>query len=1416
MKKTLTFLMLVLTLVINGKSQIISQYIETDSGTEPKGIEIWNNTSGTLDFSTNNLVIEKGTNGGTPSEDFTLDAGTLDAGDVIVIGTSNLQATTEGNGSVFYDKSFTFNGDDALVVKYGGTTTDVFGEPGVDPGSEWVGNGVSTKNQNISLLGGINSGDTDGWSDPSGRFETTSTTPSGANGDEGFGIAPVSGGNANPAITNIEHTPLAPTSSDAVTVTADITDSDGTIQTTELHWGTESGNLTNTIGMSTTRATYSTDSPIPAQADGTTVYYEVYAQDNDGGESTSTEMSYAVANASTTTIPYNNDFAAGFDDIYTISVAGQNVWTINDEFARGNGYNGDNPEEDWMIIPGINLDNYSNEVLTFETKYKYGSEDADNYLKLFYSNNYSGIGDPTSADWTELAYTQPTNADEWIGSGDIDLSAISGTSVYIGFKYYSTDDARRWDVDNITIEEVSNLSPEISNLEYTPQTVTSSDAVAVTADITDSDGTIQTAELHWGTESGNLTNTIGMSTTRASYSTDSPIPAQADGTTVYFEVYAQDNGGAETTSTEMSYTVTDPATATLPYLQPFDTDLGEMYTYSQVGDETWEWGSFEDDEYAEMSGYSGSAQENIDWLITPAFDFTSAQNLTLNFDEIINYGTGNIDDEQEVLVSTDYSGIGDPTTASWTELTVTGRSDGGSWDFFSVDEVDLSAYEGESSVHIAFRYTSTTGGAATWRPDNILIEEQTLNPSITVSTPNGGESWEQGSSQEITWTSSNLTGNVKIDLVSSETTTLAASTEDDGTFSWDIPNDQTIADDYLVRITSVDNETVSDVSDATFAITAPAIPGELVITEIMYNPPESGNDSLEFIEIYNFGDFAVNLNGYYFDAGVEFIFPDHILNAGDYVVVAINQTAFEDFFGTSAFEWTNGALSNGGEDIILMDSEGTEIDAVSYSDAAPWPENADGDGPSLTLCDPSSDNSLGENWIASTEFAGLNDEDMLVLAKPGAPCGTGNLAADFDALETELSVGGTATFIDLTSGGPQYWEWTFEGGTPETSNTQNPDNIVYNTAGTYDVTLTVYNENGMDIITKEDFITVYDAPQADFTSDVTTIAVDGEVMFEDASTGNPTSWEWTFEGGTPASYTGQTPPAVVYSAEGTYDVTLTVSNEHGETTELKEDYITVTLEPAANFEAAETTLLVGESTTFTDLSSGEPASWEWTFEGGDPATFSGQNPPAVTYDSEGTFDVTLVVSNDVGENTLVREDYIVVGYEPEADFEATPLTLLEGQSVSFTDMSNNNPESWSWTFNGGLPAASSAQNPVVTYNDFGVYDVTLEVTNEFGSDAETKIEYIIVNGVGIEQLSLEEEKLIVYPNPAIDIVNVLTLPDTEAQVRILSAMGKQILTKKISDEKTTLNVGNLPSGIYIVEMLDTTIGQRITKRLIVK
>jgi hypothetical protein len=179
-----------LTLSWDNNAQIISQYVETDSGTSPKGIEIWNNTGASIDLSTTNLVIEKGTNGGTPSTDVTVDTGTLAADQVMVIGTADIQNVATNNGAMYVNKSFTFNGNDALVVKLDGTITDVFGTPNSDPGSNWSGNGVSTENSNIGLLDGISTGNTSGFTDPSTRFTTITDSPTASNGLIGFGIKP--------------------------------------------------------------------------------------------------------------------------------------------------------------------------------------------------------------------------------------------------------------------------------------------------------------------------------------------------------------------------------------------------------------------------------------------------------------------------------------------------------------------------------------------------------------------------------------------------------------------------------------------------------------------------------------------------------------------------------------------------------------------------------------------------------------------------------------------------------------------------------------------------------------------------------------------------------------------------------------------------------------------------------------------------------------------------------------------------------------------------------------------------------------------------------------------------------------------------------------------------------------------------
>jgi len=95
------------------------------------------------------------------------------------------------------------------------------------------------------------------------------------------------------------------------------------------------------------------------------------------------------------------------------------------------------------------------------------------------------------------------------------------------------------------------------------------------------------------------------------------------------------------------------------------------------------------------------------------------------------------------------------------------------------------------------------------------------------------------------------------------------------------------------------------------------------------------------------------------------------------------------------------------------------------------------------------------------------------------------------------------------------------------------------------------------------------------------------------------------------------------------------------------------------------------------------------------------------------------------------EDYTVAissggGLPPVANFSASATTIFEGDSVTFTDLSTNNPDAWDWVFDGGTPGTSTVQNPTVTYNAAGTYTVTLTASNAFGSDVEQKIGYITV------------------------------------------------------------------------------------------
>jgi PKD repeat protein len=167
----------------------------------------------------------------------------------------------------------------------------------------------------------------------------------------------------------------------------------------------------------------------------------------------------------------------------------------------------------------------------------------------------------------------------------------------------------------------------------------------------------------------------------------------------------------------------------------------------------------------------------------------------------------------------------------------------------------------------------------------------------------------------------------------------------------------------------------------------------------------------------------------------------------------------------------------------------------------------------------------------------------------------------------------------------------------------------------------------------------------------------------------------------------------------------------------------------ADFSASPTQVVQGGSIQFSDLSTGSPNTWSWSFPGGTPSTSSLQNP-TVTYNTAGTYNVTLTATNGVGSSDVeTKTGYIQVitsGSAPVANFTASSTSVAISNAVSFTDQTAGNPIAWSWSFPGGTPSTSTQQNPVVTYNTLGTYSVTLIATNGAGNDTETKTDYITV------------------------------------------------------------------------------------------
>jgi hypothetical protein len=158
---------------------------------------------------------------------------------------------------------------------------------------------------------------------------------------------------------------------------------------------------------------------------------------------------------------------------------------------------------------------------------------------------------------------------------------------------------------------------------------------------------------------------------------------------------------------------------------------------------------------------------------------------------------------------------------------------------------------------------------------------------------------------------------------------------------------------------------------------------QIVINEILYEIPGTG-ELEEFIELHNAGTSDVDMLGYNFTAGVTYTFGPVVIQAGAYYLLAANQLAMQESFGVTPDAIYVGALSNTGEDIVLVDDLGFVVDSVNYKTTSPWPTTAS-EGYSIQLCNASLDNNIGTSWGNSTIAEGFNTTSRVddLYATPG-------------------------------------------------------------------------------------------------------------------------------------------------------------------------------------------------------------------------------------------------------------------------------------------------------------------------------------------------------------------------------------------------------------------------------------------------
>ncbi len=407
------------------------------------------------------------------------------------------------------------------------------------------------------------------------------------------------------------------------------------------------------------------------------------------------------------------------------------------------------------------------------------------------------------------------------------------------------------------------------------------------------------------------------------------------------------------------------------------------------------------------------------------------------------------------------------------------------------------------------------------------------------------------------------------------------------------------------------------------------------------------------------------------------------------------------------------------------------------------------------------------------------------------PCSITNPPVpSFTTSNTTVCANTPLTFNDQSSNFPTSWSWSFPGGTPATSISQNPV-VTYSTPGTYSVTLRATNGVGTDSTTLTNYITINPAPAIPVATSNSPLCT-WQIINLTTPTVAGATYSWTG----PVAFTSalQNPTRTGTPAlSGNYILTVTVN---GCTSLPDTTVVTVNSIPTTPTVTSNSPICTGSTLTLS-TSSITGGSYTWTGPNSFTATTQNNSIPSATPAMAGTYSLTVTVN---GCTSAVGTTTVAIG-------TSLPLPTI---TQHFSDLTSSATTGNQWYLNGTLIAGATSQTYTATTD--GVYTV---VVTSGGCTSPTSAGLTII-GAGIDELSVENS-LTVFPNPSEGAFTVSFHSNAKRNynLKLTNALGQIVFVKEVSnvsgDFTLPIDISTYAKGIYMLSVTDDSKNQTVKK-----